>query len=158
MPEHRRYPELLRSRSYQACKQVSRYLDDYRLDGVIGLFPVVGDAVGQGFNAVYLYVAAVKLRSWRLSLVVLCNGLIDTVIGLIPFLGAVLDFFYHANKRNLALIEGFATGDAEVVREVNRRALVSLGLIALLLVSAYWLAKLAWAVLIYLWQSATGLF
>ncbi|UOP05239.1 DUF4112 domain-containing protein [Conchiformibius kuhniae] len=158
MPPHPRHPELARSRSYRACKHISRYLDDYRLDGIIGLFPVVGDTVGQSFNLAYLYVAAVKLRSWRLTLVVLCNGLKDTVIGMIPFVGAILDFFYKDNKRNLALIDGYAAGDPATLRHINRRALTSALLIVLLLIAAYCLAKLAWAASTHLWHTLAAWF
>lgn len=145
-------PKLTQSRSYRYCKLLSRYLDDYRLDGVLGLIPVVGDVLGQSFNLVYVYVAAVKLRSWRLTLVVLSQGIQDMVIGLIPFAGAILDFFFKANKRNLALIEGFAAGDAEVIRQVNRRALISVLVLVVLLVLAYYLIQLTWWLMMWLWQ------
>lgn len=157
MSVHKRREALKESRSFRLSQQLSRYLDDYYLDGMMGLFPVVGDSVGLGFHAVYLYVSAVKLRSWRLTLVILFNALKDMLIGMIPVLGMVFDFFYKSNKRNFALIEGFADGNAEIIRQVNKQAgMAAVGLL-LLGAAAYWLAKLAWAATAYLWQAAAGL-
>ena len=79
-----RQQAITHSRSYHLSKQLSLYLDDYYLDGVIGLIPIVGQFVSQLFNVVFIYVALIKLRSIRLTLVVIFNGLVDIAIGLIP--------------------------------------------------------------------------
>lgn len=117
-----RQHRLANSRSYRLCRQISTYLDDYYLDGILGLVPIAGGAVSSLFSLVFLYVAWFKIRSWRLGVVVLFNILKDAVIGLIPFVGVILDFFYKANKRNFALLDGFAAGDKEIVRQVNQQA------------------------------------
>ncbi|MDO5357331.1 MAG: DUF4112 domain-containing protein [Conchiformibius sp.] len=153
---HPRSHALYTSRSFQACRLLGRYLDDYYLDGIIGLFPVIGDLFGQMFNAVYLYAALFKLRSWRLTLVLLFNSVKDMLIGMIPLLGTFLDFFYKSNKRNFHLLEGFAAGDADTVRQVNRQAgMAAVGLL-LTAAAAYWLVKLAWAASVWLLQTAAG--
>ena len=95
-----RQQAIANSRSYHLSKQLSLYLDDYYLDGVIGLIPIVGQFVSQLFNVVFIYVALIKLRSIRLTLVVIFNGLVDIAIGLIPLLGPVLDFWNKSYKRN----------------------------------------------------------
>lgn len=120
------------SRSYRLCRQISTYLDDYYLDGIIGLMPVAGGFVSSAFSLVFVYVAMFKIRSWRLSLVILFNLLKDFVIGLIPLLGVILDFFYKANKRNFVLLDGFASGDERIIRQVNQQAMgAAMGLLLL---------------------------
>lgn len=125
-----RQQAIAHSRSYHLSKQLSLYLDDYYLDGVIGLIPIVGQFVSQLFNVVFIYVALIKLRSIRLTLVVIFNGLVDIAIGLIPLLGPVLDFWNKSYKRNFELIEGFIAGNSQVVQQVNRQAsIAAIGLV-----------------------------
>ena len=79
---------------------------------------------------VFIYVALIKLRSIRLTLVVIFNGLVDIAIGLIPLLGPVLDFWNKSYKRNFELIEGFIAGNSQVVQQVNRQAsIAAIGLV-----------------------------
>ncbi len=146
------------SRSFQFGKQVKKYLDDYYLDGIIGLIPVVGSVVSHGFNLVYVYIALFKLRSVRLTLVIVFNGLKDMVLGLIPVLGTVLDFFYKSNKQNFELIEQFAAGNPQTIRQVNQQAMMAgVGIVALF-VAMYWLIKWGWWLLMWLANGAMGLF
>lgn len=147
-PQHR----LQQSRSYQLGKQIKTYLDDYYLDGIIGLIPVLGSTMGHAFNLVYLYIALFKLRSARLTVVILFNGLKDMVLGLIPILGTILDFFYKSNKKNFELIEQFAAKNPQTIKQVNQQASMALLGVLILCVLAYYL--LVWSVkgLGWLWQ------
>lgn len=130
MRQHR----LSGSRSYRLCRQISIYLDDYYLDGVIGLIPVAGGLVSNAMSLVFVYVAIVKIRSFRLALVILFNIIKDFAIGLIPFVGMILDFFHKSNKRNFALLDGFAAGDKAIIQQVNQQATwAAVGLSILLL-------------------------
>ncbi|TQV71154.1 DUF4112 domain-containing protein [Exilibacterium tricleocarpae] len=75
------------------------------LDGVIGLIPGVGDAIGGGLSA-WIFYQAVKLGVpktvlWRM----LANILIDTVVGAIPIVGDLFDFVWKANQKNAELLE-----------------------------------------------------
>ncbi|QMT30359.1 DUF4112 domain-containing protein [Alysiella filiformis] len=140
------------SRSYRLCRQISLYLDDYYLDGIIGLIPVAGSLLSGALSLVFVYAAVFKIRSWRLALVVLFNILKDLIIGLIPFLGNILDFFYKANKRNFALLDGFAAGDEHIVRQVNQQA--TQALIGLLILGALAIGLIYFTVEITLWLFA----
>ncbi|SSY80213.1 DUF4112 domain-containing protein [Alysiella crassa] len=149
---------LQNSRSFQLGKQIKKYLDEYYLDGVIGLIPFVGSALSHCFNLVYIYIALVKLRSKRLTLVIIFNGLKDMVLGFIPILGTVLDFFYKSNKQNFELIEQFAAGNPDTIRQVNQRAaMAGVGILALC-VAAYYLVKFGWFVLVWVFNTLMGLF
>ena len=51
------------------------------------------------------------------------NMLRDILLGLLPFyVGDLIDFFHKANKKNFRLIDGFVNDDANIVHEVNRKA------------------------------------
>jgi hypothetical protein len=57
---------------------------------------------------------------------------------MIPFfVGDIIDIFHRANKKNMAMIQGFVDGDEIVIKEVNQRAWQSaIVLIILLLLIA----------------------
>ena len=111
------------SRVYRVLQRVTRVMDDYFLDAAVGLIPGgIGDALTTAVSMVFVYVGAVVLRSPALSVALLNNVFRDLLIGLIPFyIGDVLDVFHCSNKQNMRLIEGYVTGDEEVVHEVNTR-------------------------------------
>lgn len=75
------------------------------VDGVISFVPGVGDAAGLVASMVVVLAgvaAGVSLPTLTLMMV---NVGVDTVVGTVPFLGAVFDLGYKANTRNLRLIE-----------------------------------------------------
>ena len=74
------------------------------LDGIIGLLPVVGDAVA-GLVSTYLIWEARRLNvpKWVLARM-LANTMFDTVIGSVPVLGDAFDVLFRANLRNMALL------------------------------------------------------
>lgn len=145
-----RSEKLRSSRLYRATQAVTLWMDRYNVDGVAGLVPGgVGDIVSAGFAVVHVYFSAFRLRSIPLTLAILNNTLRDIFLGMLPFfVGDVIDFFHKANKRNMALIDGFINDDEIVIHEVNRKAtqsaaiLISLAIaIMLLLWGLVWLTK-----------------
>jgi hypothetical protein len=77
----------------------------FGMDAVIGLVPVVGDLVGMlvGYG---LVLEAVRLRaSWRTIGRMIVNLWMDGLVGAVPIVGDLFDFFFQANRRNLALLE-----------------------------------------------------
>ncbi len=77
----------------------------FGFDALIGLVPGLGDLAGLLIGALLL-VEAVRLRA---SLGVLARMLgnlwLDMLLGSLPLVGDVLDFFFKANRRNLELLE-----------------------------------------------------
>jgi hypothetical protein len=74
-------------------------------DAVLGLIPGLGDALGMllGFG---LVLEAIRLRArWRVIAQMALNLWLDAVVGAIPVIGDVVDFFTHANRRNLDLLQ-----------------------------------------------------
>ncbi|MGI9577218.1 MAG: DUF4112 domain-containing protein [Microthrixaceae bacterium] len=74
-------------------------------DGVVSFIPGIGDAAGLVASMVVVLAgvaAGVSLPTLTLMMV---HVGIDTIVGAVPFLGAVFDLGYKANTRNLRLIE-----------------------------------------------------
>ena len=72
----------------------------------------------------HVYFGLIKLRSIPLTLALLNNMLRDILLGLLPFyVGDVIDFLHKANKKNMALIDGFVNDDKEIIRRVNQKAI-----------------------------------
>ncbi|MBH0114759.1 DUF4112 domain-containing protein [Novosphingobium sp. YJ-S2-02] len=74
------------------------------LDSIVGLVPVVGDAITAAMGLYIVWEARnlgmSKLQLARMS----ANVGVDTLIGAIPFAGDAFDFFYRSNSRNLKII------------------------------------------------------
>ena len=117
-------------------RELSRYMDRYYLDALIGLIPGWGDAVALVSVVPFVYFSLKVVKSIPLTLAVLNNALRDVLLGMIPFfVGDIIDIFYRANSRNFTMIQGFVDGDEKVIRQVNQRAWQSVVVLILLLLS-----------------------
>jgi len=142
-----RQQRLQGNRLYRVMSGVTKYMDRYYLDALIGLVPGVGDVFAVLSVLPFVYFSFFVVRSVPLTLAVLNNAFRDVALGMLPFfVGDAIDFFYRANQKNMALLEGFVEGDAQVVNTVNRKAwqaalvlLLLLVIIVLLFWLLYWL-------------------
>ena len=101
-----RRQQLMDNKAYQAMYFLTRYMDRYYLDALIGVVPGWGDIL----------------------------ALRDILLGMIPFfVGDIIDFFHRSNKQNMEMVQGFVDGDEATVREVNRRAWQSAAAIVVML-------------------------
>lgn len=108
-------------------------MDRRLLDPLIGLvLPGFGDALTSVFAVPYLYLSIVKLKSIPLTLAIVCNILLDVLIGIIPYIGVVGDVFKRAFTRNAALIKGYVEGDRAIMQEIDRKAVSMAFLIVIL--------------------------
>jgi hypothetical protein len=75
------------------------------LDSLIGLVPVVGDAVAAALGAYLLWEArnlgVPKWKLWRMA----GNIAFDTALGAVPVAGDLFDFAFRSNSRNLRLVK-----------------------------------------------------
>lgn len=112
---------------YRRLIGIQKVMDQYYLDGVLGLLPYgIGDIIAALFAAVYAWFAITKVKSIPLTLAIANNALRDVVLGMIPFyIGDIIDFFHKANRQNMVLVQGFVNGDQNIIREVNKKALQS---------------------------------
>jgi hypothetical protein len=130
-----RRKRLMENKVYQAMGSVTRYMDRYYLDALMGFVPGWGDAIALLSVVPFVYFSSRVIRSIPLTLAVLNNALRDVLMGMIPFfVGDIIDFFHRANIQNMEMIQGFVDGDETVIRQVNQRAWQSaVALVVLLL-------------------------
>lgn len=77
----------------------------FGLDAMLGLIPYVGDMAGATVGS-YIISRALKYNMpKRLVLRMLVNQAIDSVVGVVPFLGDIFDFGFKANARNMKLLQ-----------------------------------------------------
>ncbi len=146
---------LMDNKLYQVMSTTTRYMDRYYLDALIGIIPGWGDAIALVSAIPFVYFSTKVIKSIPLTLAILCNTLRDVLLGMIPFfVGDIIDVFYRANVRNMAMIQGFVDGDEEIIKTVNKRAWQAVGIIILLLTL---IALMIW-LLIALGQYMASLF
>ncbi|MFL6751618.1 MAG: DUF4112 domain-containing protein [Sphingomicrobium sp.] len=74
------------------------------LDVILDLVPGIGDIAAAALGAYIVWEARnLGMSRWQISRM-LGNVGIDFLLGLIPWIGAVPDFFFRSNSRNLKLI------------------------------------------------------
>src|SRR4030095_9307298 len=104
------------------------------LDGIVGLFPGVGDLAGS-FVSALIVASATQAGLPRAAIArMVSNVAVDTVLGGIPFLGDLFDFAYKANTKNIKIYQEHLQGRTQKVRNWMFTVLVSLCLLALMAV------------------------
>ena len=135
----------MNNKAYQAMVGLTRYMDRYYLDAVIGVVPGWGDAIAILSVLPFVYFSLRLIKSVPLTLAIINNALRDVLLGMIPFfVGDIIDIFHRANTKNLAMIQGFVDGDEAIIKEVNQRALQSAIILVVLLLL---IALMAWALI-----------
>lgn len=126
--------EIIRnSVSYKLVHAIALWMDRRLLDPLIGLvLPGFGDALTSVLAVPYLYLSIVKLKSIPLTLAIVCNILLNVLIGIIPYIGVVGDVFKRAFTRNAAMIKGYVEGDRAIMQEIDRKAVGMAFLIVIL--------------------------
>ncbi len=104
------------------------------LDGIVGLFPGVGDLAGTLVSA--LIVASATQAGLPRAAVgrMMANVAVDTLLGGIPLIGDFFDFAYKANTKNIKIYRDHLQGRKQTVRNWTFTLLVALGLLALIAV------------------------
>lgn len=76
----------------------------FGIDALIGLVPGIGDFLGMAVGAIVLIEAVRHRVGLRIIARMLFNLWLDAAVGSIPVLGDLWDFYFKANRRNLALL------------------------------------------------------
>ena len=75
------------------------------LDVILDIVPVVGNMAGAALGAYMIWEARnLKLSRWGKTRMA-GNVAADFMLGLIPWVGAIPDFFFRSNSRNLKIIK-----------------------------------------------------
>lgn len=138
-----RRKQLMNNKAYQAMDGLTRYMDRYYLDALIGVIPGWGDTIALLSALPFVYFSMRVIKSVPLTLAILNNTFRDVLLGMIPFfVGDIIDIFHRANTKNMAMVQGFVDGDEAIIKEVNHRAWQSaivLLLLLLLIVLMIWM-------------------
>ena len=150
---------LMGNKAYRAMRGLTRYMDRYYLDALIGIIPGWGDAIALLSAVPFVYFSSRVIKSVPLTLAVLNNALRDVLMGMIPFfVGDIIDIFHRANIQNMQMSQGFVDGDEAMIKRVNQRALQSGVVLVILLLL---IALMIWALVSfgsYLYSLAASIF
>jgi hypothetical protein len=107
----------------------------FGLDPIIGLIPFVGDAAGALMSA-WIVLEAARFHLPKIVIArMVVNGLLDFGIGLLPFVGDLVDFGFKGNRRNLELFHRHAVDQDPDTR--GSKALMLSGVV--LVIGVIWL-------------------
>ena len=80
-----RRKRLMDNKAYQTMNGLTRYMDLYYLDALIGIIPGWGDAIALLSVVPFIYFSSRVIKSIPLTLAILNNALRDVLMGMIPF-------------------------------------------------------------------------
>jgi hypothetical protein len=107
------------------------------LDALLGtLLPGAGDALGGVTSATIMYVAWKRGAPRDLLFQMLGNAAMDIGVGSIPFVGDIFDLGFHANRRNLSMLEDFLRARTRRAAASKLTAALVFGLLGLMMVLA----------------------
>jgi len=153
-----RRKRLMANKTFRAMESMTRYMDNYYLDALLGVIPGWGDAIAVLSAIPFIYFSVCVIKSLPLTLAIINNALRDMLMGMIPFfVGDVIDVFHRSNTKNMAMVRGFLDGDKETIDVVNRRARQSVVVLVLLLVLIALMAWLLFSFGTYLYSMAVAL-
>jgi hypothetical protein len=125
----------------------------FGLDGLIGLIPGFGDALGAVISSHILTQAAQMGVPKSILLKMAFNIGFDAILGIIPVIGDVSDIVWKANQRNVQLLNDYLNQPEETV--IHSRLFVGiLGLLAFGVVVL--IGMFSFLVMRWLWLSVQG--
>lgn len=145
-------------RELEHARLLTRLLDDsipipgtswrIGIDPLLGLVPGIGDLLGTLLSS-WLIVVAARMGAPKAVVARMgINVALEMIVGIVPGLGDLFDAAWKANRRNLALLEGWQARPIATERASAARVVaIVLGLVALAAAVIYvgW-QLVAWAV------------
>lgn len=147
---YNRYTRTPQSERLKWVDHVARLMDNqfrfpgtkfrFGLDPILGFLPVAGDLASFAVSATIVMTIARHGASSKLVVLMLVNIALDALVGSIPILGNIFDFFFKANERNVRMLrsyyeEGKYQGSG---KNVAVGVLIAIIVIFLLLLWALW--------------------
>jgi hypothetical protein len=125
----------------------------FGLDGLIGLIPGIGDALGAIISSHILTQAAQMGVPKSLLIKMAFNIGLDAIIGIIPVVGDISDFIWKANQRNVKLLNDYIEAPEKTV--IHSRLFVGflsfMAISLVILIGAFGFLLMRW-----LWLSVQG--
>ena len=123
------------------------------LDGLIGLVPGIGDAVGALLSSYIIAQAAGSGAPASVLTRMGLNVLVESFVGLVPIIGDLFDFGFKANARNVRLLRQHAVTPTRA-RHRSRLLIALAGLAVVAVLAVFFLLTIA--VIRWAWSMATG--
>ena len=135
-------------RDLERVKRFAKILDQRFLDPVIGLvLPGAGDLIGSMLGMYTIVLAARRKMSAVIIARMLMNLALDAAIGIVPFVGDLLDLGFKANTKNVALLSERAEAGGRATRKDWLYVVgAALALVAVLSLSIYAVVSLVRAI------------
>ncbi len=122
----------------------------FGLDGLIGMIPGIGDAVGAVISSHILTQAAQMGVPTSLLMKMGFNIGLDAILGIVPVIGDISDFVWKANQRNVQLLNDYLEQPKKTVTHSRLfvgvlgffvfGAIIMIGLLSFLLMRWLWLS------------------
>lgn len=93
-------------------------------DGLIGLIPVAGNAVTMSLSIYIVFRALLMKYPSTIIIKMTSNILIENIIGVIPIIGNIFDFFWKSNLKNMRLMQQYDTHPEKTVRSTKLKLLI----------------------------------
>lgn len=102
-----------RIRELRWVERVSTLLDNkfkiggfrFGLDPLLNFFPVLGQTITFATSVLLVLVMFRNGVSSKAATKMLLNSIFDAILGSIPILGNIVDFFFKANQRNVKILK-----------------------------------------------------
>ncbi len=125
----------------------------FGFDGLIGMIPGIGDAVGAIISSHILTQAAYMGVPQSILLKMAFNIGLDAILGIVPVFGDISDFVWKANQRNVKLLSDYLEQPEKTV--IHSRLFV--GILGFLVFGAVALiGLLGFLMMRWLWFSVQG--
>ncbi|TYP73722.1 MULTISPECIES: DUF4112 domain-containing protein [Nitrosomonas] len=125
----------------------------FGIDGLIGLFPGLGDALGALISSHIISQAAQMGVPKSILLKMAFNVAIDALLGIFPVIGDMSDFIWKANYRNVKLLNDYVE-EPQKTKTYSRFFVGIIGLLVIgvvVLIGAFGFLLMRW-----LWYSVQG--
>ena len=107
-------------------------------DGLIGLIPVAGNAVTMSLSIYIVFRALLMKYPSTIIIKMTSNILIENIIGVIPIIGNIFDFFWKSNLKNMRLMQQYDTHPEKTVRSTKLKlSILVIFLIGLFILSLF---------------------
>ena len=84
---------------------LGRLIDEHGLDAILSLIPTVGSISAAALGSYIMWEARnLKLSKWQMARMGGNVGF-DMLLGAIPLIGAIPDYFFRSNSRNLRIVK-----------------------------------------------------
>jgi hypothetical protein len=99
----------------KAAERLAKLLDNqfnilgfkFGLNGLLGLIPGAGDLIVAVVSC-YIVWIGIKMKLPTAAIIeMISNVVVNFLIGLLPVIGDAVDFFNHANLKNVKILKGY---------------------------------------------------